>query len=395
MRVAMFTDTFCPQVNGVATSIATLSRELGRRGHQVTIFTPTSSRKLARDQRPFRSKNVTVVALRSVPLVLYPDFRISLLFLHTVMRHMYRFRPDVIHVHTPLTVGISGVVAARMLRIPLMGTNHVYLTEKNIDFFDSVYDSEVLKTTLARVTRRYMNLFYGRCTLLLTPSRELIVHMKHSGYRKRLEYCSNGIDIKKFRLLSGAEREAMKQQYGLRRRVVLHVGRLSDEKHVDEVIRAFARLRSRDDVSLLIVGDGPARSDLRRLCTQLGISHDVVFTGMIAHETLVESGVLSIADVFVTASTMESQGMVILEAMASGLPIVCVGEAGVTELIDGNGLLVPPHATDTLATSLQQVLSDDSLREKMAKKSLLLAKKYDIESIARHIADLYAELTAA
>jgi len=387
MRIAVFTDTFLPQINGVVTSILQFAEELGRRGHAVLIVTPKPRRKPA---TPYHAPGVSVVHVPSLPALVYPDFRLGMLGLKTTVEHMQAFDPDILHFHTPLPVGRYAVQAAKLMRKPLVGTNHIYLTKNNDSFLDFLSEAMPMRKSLSAFIMRYNKTFYDACDLRLVPSRRLIGELLAEGYATPMEYLPNGIQVDGIVQLNDVKRSDMKKKLGLKEKVVLHFGRISKEKNVDEVLRAFAQVRAkRKDVSLLLIGGGPALKSLQSLAKELDIAKDVVFTGPIPHRKLLAEGYLSLGDVFVTASRMENHSMVLLEAMAAGQPVVCYRDAGLEEVAEGCGLLVPAADVAALAEGIDAVLADPKRGEKMTEGSLRRAQEFSVTHLTDRLLELY------
>ncbi|MBI4091561.1 glycosyltransferase [candidate division WWE3 bacterium] len=387
MNIALFTDTFLPQINGIATSVANFAEELANRGHKVMVVAP-----YARGSGPkFHSEKVHLVYLPSVPLLVYPDFRIGVFSLPKVFKSLKAFNPDVIHVHTSMATGIDALITARMMKKPVVGTIHTYLTNPNYLNFIA---SRIVITTLSDFILSYCKFFFDACDEVLCPSKRLIDDLKKSGYKKRIKYLPNAVKAVKAESPSGSlsskKLARLREKLNVKGKVLLHVGRLSAEKRVDNVIKAFARVRKgREDLKLVIVGDGVSKLKLKELCIKLGVGQSVVFVGSIPHSELLSSGIFKIADIFVTASPMENQPMVVLEAMAFGLPLIGVSEAGMVELVKDNGYLVRDGNIEEMARRIEKVLSDDSLRVAMSKKSLERIEEFSIGKVTDRLESIY------
>lgn len=388
MNIAYFTDTFLPQVNGIATSIATFSRELGRRGHKVIIFMP----KFAADGRKqFRAENVHVVMLPSVPAPIPdPDYRISLFGLPKVLKILRSFQPDIIHFHTVITVGMDALLSAKMLKKPLVGTFHSYITTPD---YLAWIKSKFALAVVTDFALSYCRSFFDACDLRLAPSKMFIQELYDANYKKPIEYLPNAIDFTALRRLGRSDKQKLKARLHLKEKVILLFGRLSAEKSIDVVIRAFARVaQNQTDVSLLLIGDGPSRLELRDLAKKLHLDKRIIFTGYVDYSKLLSSGILSLGDIFMTASTMENQSMACLEAMSYGLPIVGVEAGGMTELVSANGYLVSQGDVEGLAAKAQEILTDDKLRKKMAQASITYAQKYSVEEVVDRLEKLYKKI---
>jgi 1,2-diacylglycerol 3-alpha-glucosyltransferase len=388
MRIAYFTDMFLPQANGVATSLGNFARELGRRGHHVLIFTP----KLDHIKREkFSAKNVSVISLPSLPSF-YTEMNLVVFGLPKALKYLREFNPDVIHLQTTTTIGIDAVLVAKLLKKPLVGSIHVYFT--NADFL-KFFRYKMATRLLNKIALRYINFLYKKCDLLLTPSRSLIEELEKKKFRKKVYYLPNGILLNVSTPLTSTQKSLFRKKYKLQNKVILHFGRLSYEKSIDTLLKSFQILRQRQkDVSLLIIGDGPAKESLVKLAHKLDIGKNVSFTGFIAHQTLLSSGLLNIADIFVTASQMEVNPMVVLEAMMFKLPIVGVKQAGLIELVSGNGYLVEPNNSNLLAESIEKILLNPKLKRDMGQESFEIVQKYTIDKTTSQLLSYYQELLA-
>ena len=238
----------------------------------------------------------------------------------------------------------------------------------------------------------YAYAFYGSCDVRIAPSRMLIEELRTSGYRKAITYLPNAVPVPRKKTLTAKERTALCKRYGLKGKIVLHVGRLSYEKSVDVVLKAFALLAKSktDESTLLIVGDGPHRKKLQALAKTLGISRRTVFTGFIPPSELLTSGLFSVSDVFVTASTMESQGMVAVEAMAFGVPIVAVAEGAIPEVVGEAGILVRKNAPKAIADAVKKLFADPRFSRQMAAKSLRRHRLYSLTTTTNKLLRVYA-----
>lgn len=376
MKIAFFTDNFLPQRDGVVTSVVNSAIELGKRGHQVMIVAPKPRKKPA---IPFLTKNITVNFVKSVPALVYPEYRLGMPIAPKMFKSLRAFSPDVIHFHTPWIMGHCAHYAARNTDAVLAGTNHIYLTKDNAQSLCIFPGAKLLEKHIAGIGSLYIRAFFDPCDIRFAPSKILIKGLQKSGYRKKFEYLPNGISLTDVRKLSLSDRAKLKKKYGVKKRVVLHFGRLAKEKSVDDLLKAFALLRKKmDDVSLLIIGDGPMRTSLERLAKKLGIQGDVIFAGSMTHDALLSSGIIGLGDCFATASRTENQPMVVLEAMCHGLPIVGCTSAGMPDLVTKNGLLARPGNIRDFAKKLQIVLTDAQKVKAMAKASLADCKKFSI-----------------
>lgn len=387
MKIAFFTDTFLPQINGVATALANQATELGARGNSVLIFTP----KLDGIKREkFKAKNVQVIHVPTVPAIFYPEFKLGVFGLPRVIQHLIRFKPDIIHLHTPLTVGMDAIMAAKFFKVPLVGTVHVYFAESGyLRWIKYKFAVKVVD----KAVQRYLSFMFNQCDLILAPSKMLVAELKGKHLKKPIDYLPNGVMFKKNQTLTAPEKATLKKKYGLKEKVVLHFGRLSHEKNVDLLIKSFHLLaKKHSNVSLLIIGDGPTKKRLVKLTKKLGLERAISFTGFINHQTLLSCGLLNVGDIFATASTMENNPMAVLEAEMNSLPIIGVKQAGLIELVSSNGFLVEPGNIESFADKMEEVLFDEKLTSKMGAESLKLIEPYSINNVVDKLLGFYNRL---
>lgn len=385
MRIAYFTDLFLPKIDGVVTSTINFAKELGRRGHQVLIFAPEPSKKI-----DFEAKNVEVFFLPSIPGLIYPEFRLGRGGIVKSHKKIKEFNPDIIHFQTPITIGTQGVVLAKLMGKPLVGSFHAFVTE---DEYLKLIKFKKVIPALKEFLLSLQKFYYRACDLAITPCFSLKKELSKDGFKNPIEVVHNGVDLKRITRLSPKQILKLKQKLGLGSKVVLHFGRLSEEKSIDILLRAAKLVIRKDpEVSFLLIGGGPSFKGLKALAGKLRISKQVKFTGVIGHDQLLSSGILSVAHLFATASKMENQPMAVLEAMASGLPVVGVRKAGLPELIKDNGFLAKPDDPEDLAEKILRVLIDERLGAKMKRASLKRAKEFSIEKSTDKLLALYQDL---
>ncbi len=390
MKIAYFSDTFLPHIGGIEVSLLNITSTLSKKGHQIIIFVP----KFKGKTKIYKlNKNTTVIPLSTLPVNINSQLKISIPELQKILNQLKKFNPDVIHFHTSLTIGFMAMLAAKIIKKPLIGTIHYFFTNSYyLEIGTNKFTTGIMKS-LYQLVYQYSCFIYGKCDLRLSPSKLLISELKHSGYKKSVKYLPNGILSEQHILPTEQKIKTIKQKYALKDKVVIHFGRLSREKKVEIVIQSFSLVsKNNPDASLLIIGDGPAKTSLQKLVVKLNLQNKVVFAGPIEHSQLISSGILGVADVFVTASPMETHPMVVLEAMSFGLPIVAAKESGVTELITDNGFLVKPGDIKSFAKKTSMLLSDEALNNKMRESSLKNSQEFSINKICNKLLNFYEEL---
>ena len=329
MRIALVTETFPPEVNGVAMTLGRMLAGLRERGHQVQLLRPRQSR----GEQPARRSGYEERLLPGLPMPGYAGLRFGLPATGTLVRLWRAWRPDVVHVATEGPLGWSAMRAARRLGLPLCSDFHT-----NFDHYSRHYGLGWLD----RAVGTYLRRFHNRGTATYVPSRELAARLAQEGYQG-VDVIARGVDCE---LFSPARRSAtLRGRWGLAAGTlaVLSVGRLAPEKNLPLVLRAFdAIAEKRPDARLVLVGDGPMRKSLERQ------RPDVVFAGLRRDQDLAAH--YASGDLFLFPSQTETYGNVTLEAMASGLPVVAYDYAAAGELIrpGENGLLAPFADADEL-----------------------------------------------
>ena len=257
MKIAVFTDTFAPTVNGVVNAVRNFDRALSARGHIVKVFTE------GRSPGASIMDGAEVYKYRAFTFLPYPDFEYSVDVIGPV-RDATRFKPDIVHAHTPFVMGYCAWRVARKFKLPLVGTFHTPVDEYVVYIAKR---SKMSQALLKKVAMAYQDWFYSRCDVIIVPAKSAAqyLHVKN----KRIEVVSNGIDLSRYSI---AGRKEFRDKYGLgTSSVIMHGGRLSFEKRPDGVIKAMPFvLKEVPDAKLVIVGKGPAKKSLETLVEKMG-----------------------------------------------------------------------------------------------------------------------------
>ena len=371
MRIALTTDSFVEGRGGVSTAVAALARSLRLRRHETMIYTAADP--------SHEELDLNVVGLRALRYERFPGGRAPLAPVRLV-RELAEFQPDVIHNHSMGTMGIQALVAARLLGIPILGTCHVLLAG-----FLRYAPISIEGLPLTEDTAwRYTVTFFNRFPQVTVPSRFMKEALLTHGLQAPVDVVSNGVDTSLFR--PGVE-VPTKHNF---QPTVIHVGRLSHEKRVGVLLRAFALLTQTNPESrLIIAGDGPEMSRLHDTAKRLGVLDRVQFVGHVPHDLL--PALYQRADIFVTASTIETQGLVVLEAMACGLPVVGVRAAALTDAVQDEvtGFLVPPNDAMAIAQALARLIAIPEMRMRMGREARKQAESQSLQFTAANYEILY------
>lgn len=380
----MFTDVFPPSVNGVSSSILLLSKELVRRGHFVKIFTPSIQKKERLSKKKLDGIEVSYCA--SVPSLIYPDIKLGIPFYPNTVYQLMKDDIDVVHFHTPLPMGADGILAAKLINKPIVGTFHTYFMEPEyLKVVGIDIKNKTLQDMVVKFGWRYANLYYNSADVVTTPTESTRKALVHYKIKRPTKAISNGIR------LPSLTREKLINHHQSRN--LLYVGRLSKEKNIDVLIKSFKLIHEKKpEYRLIIVGTGPAEEGLKKLALTENLEKSIIFRGKIPFEKLLDSDTYTDAAIFVSASTSETQGLSIIEGMSYGLPIVAVAKRGVPELVKDNGLLSPTASARDIAANILKILNNTTLAKKMSLASLKRADKYSIQTVTTQFELLYTKL---
>lgn len=376
MKIAVFTDSFLPNINGVVTSVVNSSKEMAKKGHKILIFTVKPKKCPKIDF----GKNIYIVRFSPLNIIKYPDFSLAAPNYLKCLRILKRFRPDIIHIHMPSPLGWCALMASKSLDIPVIGTYHTLLP----DFLEHTsLPKRITKSKTSRkLTWKYTNNFYNRCDVVTTPSAVMRKVLIKYGIKKPVIFISNGVNLARFHPINSRKDG----------KTILHVGRISYEKNIDVLIKSFRiLLKKKPDAKLLIAGKGPDMNNLKKITGKL-LNKSIMFLGQIEHNKL--AGLYSSADIFATASTVETEGLVILEAMACGQPIIGVNKLAIPYIVkhEKNGFIAHPYNEKEIADYMLKLLKDKNLRKKFGKESLRIVKDFSLDNIINKLEGIYKKL---
>ena len=381
LKIAFYTDTYLPAVDGVVTSILNSKEELERRGHEVYIFTSGDN-----GSKPMVEIERNVFAVPGVKFRKYPQYRLAVFpFLSSVK--LSQIKPDVMHAHTPFTMGLSALFNAKTSRIPVTGTFHTFFTDKRV-LDEYGMGSDLGRKMMIRYSWPYARFFYNRCNLVIAPSGT--VQRILSKHRIRnTAVVPNSVDMKRYNTSVNGDKLRKSIADDDRTKVVLYVGRMSKEKRIDILLKAAARMK-RENVRFVFAGTGPAMQHYQRMATRYGLRGRVRFAGFVDQAMLPKY--YAMADVFCTASTFETQGVVLLEAMASGKPVVGADSLAIKEVIKNgkNGEKFRPNDSRDCARKLEKVINNIASYKGMTDT----AKEYSVKNTTDRLLDVYRDLVA-
>ena len=385
MRIVYLTQSYPPMISGASLFAQQVAEAMAQRGHQVLVIAASDK------EQPYLviNENLTVLRLQSIHNPMRVGQRFLLYPRREVMKALHDFHPEVIHTHEPLQVGLLGIEYAKRARIPITLTIH------QLPSFIASYLPNLFKARTETVLWVYARWLSQKFTSIITPTQTISTLVtKMTGLQTNT--IGYGMDLRTFRpLLSCNEDIAIRQKWNLPPSVpiLLHVGRLDTDKRVERVIHAAAQTLNESDAHLLIIGDGTQKPALIKLCKSLGISDRVHFPGYISKEDGLPE-IYRIASLFTMASEIETQGIVLLEAAASGLPIVAVRATCIPEIVHHgmNGYLAESADLNGLSNAMSILLKDPQKAKLMGKASLTLAARHDLHYTNNAYEQLYGQM---
>ncbi len=410
MRIVIATAVYYPQVNGVAVFSHNLACGLAARGHEVLVICPSLDGKSHRESKD----GVQVQYLKSVDVKVYPDqvhkvpekkqiwgiewprlfyrhgLRASVFPSRKIAQVLDEFRPDIVHVQVSDPIGLSVVGWARRANVPVVTTEH---NQPEV-LTDSLKMPKFLKKGANGLLYAYFRNRQKKRDFVTMPTELAIKNLLSKGeIGVPIAAVSNGVNLGNFK--PGEAPEEIYEKYGISREapVVLYVGRVDSEKKVGVVVQAFFEVHKKvPKAKLVIVGDGVDRARLEVEVERRKMTEAVKFLGRVLPPDLYE--LYKIGDVFVTASEIETQGIVLIEAAAVGLPLIAVDAGAVAEVCqDGvNGILCKPGDARGVSKAIEKILTDEALRKKFAKKSLEIAHGHDFEKTLDQFINIYSRL---
>lgn len=379
-RILISTDTYPPDVNGAAYFTHRLATGLAARGNDVHVVCQSEAGPASADV----VDGVVVHRLRSAPLLVHPTMRVTVPT--RLDRLVADINPDVLHTQGHFVVGRAAIAAARRAGVPVVATNH-FMPD---NLFQFAHIPEKLRIKAGRLAWRDFSRVFNRADHITTPTPLAARLLSDQGFGREVEPVSCGIDLTRFHPRAEPKSWARRMFDLPDRPTVLFVGRLDEEKRLDELVRALPLVLNETDAQVALVGKGNQRDDLERLARSIGVSDRVFFLGFVPDENM--SQAFSAADVFAMPGVAELQSIATLEAMASGLPVVAADAMALPHLVDGNGYLFQPGDVVGLARHLTAVLADDGLRARLGKASRELALTHDDQSSLARFERIYDEV---
>lgn len=354
MKILFISDVYFPRINGVSTSIETFRHELRKLGHTVHLIAPDY-------QMPSSDESdILRVPSRRVPM----DPEDRFMSFKWVMQHLDKFRDeqyDIIHVQTPFVAHYLGLKLSKLLNIPCVETYHTFF-EEYLYHYVPLVPKRIMKLVATRFSRHQGNSLHG----MVVPSHPMLSVLKNYGITTHAEVIPTGIEPESF--IPG-DRESFRARYGIpqHRPVLLFVGRVAHEKNIGFLLQVVKQVRiSIPDILFVVAGEGPAREHLEKDAKELGLGDNAMFIGYLDRHTELNSCYRS-ADIFIFSSRTETQGLVLLEAMAQGVPVVSTAELGTRDvLMEGQGVWIAKEEVADFSEKIIRMMGDENARKALS-----------------------------
>ncbi|MEB3266152.1 MAG: glycosyltransferase family 1 protein [Cyanobacteriota bacterium] len=368
MKIAFFTETFLPKVDGIVTRLTRTIEHLVAAGDEVLVVCPEGA--------PAHHAGARVVGVPAMPLPLYPELKLALPR-PAVSEALDGFRPDLVHVVNPAVLGVGGIWLARTRGLPLVASYHTHLPK-----YLEHYGMGMLEPLLWELLKAAHN----QALLNLCTSTAMVEELSRKGIQHTALW-QRGVDTELFRpsLRSPAMRERLHGGHADTGHLLLYIGRLSAEKQIERIRPV---LEAMPQASLALVGDGPHRQQLERVFEGTATT----FVGYLAGEEL--AAAYASADAFLFPSSTETLGLVLLEAMAAGCPVVGANRGGIPDIVtDGdNGCLYDPDQSHSLEAAVARLLGDASQRQHLRQAARLEAERWGWAAATEQLRGYYRQV---
>jgi 1,2-diacylglycerol 3-alpha-glucosyltransferase len=389
MKIALFTDTWHPQVNGVVSYLDSVLPRIAK-GNEVVLFVPGDCKRI---ESSVGADGVKTYCVPAAPFPYYEGYRMSGMCAYQLSKILKREKPDVVHAHAPVLLGLQGLVAAKRRGIPVVATYHTHFPDYLPYLLDGRFPGFV--RLLGRTTVKGLIRFVFSLTeRTIAPTNELAAELRAYGV-KNVVVIPNGIDLGRLRA-TDAQKAAFMRKYRIPagKKIILYVGRLGFEKRLEVLLAALPKLKS-GGWFLVVVGSGPQQEAYRQEADAFGLARNSRFTGLVTGRELCAA--YACADVFASPSDSETFGLTFIEAMSFGVPVVGANKLGPREIVRNgvNGFLVRPGDSAGMARRMDGLLSDRRLRERLGAGARATAAGFSIERSAEATLRLYGQVIGA
>ncbi len=386
MRIGIFTESYPPLVNGVSTSILMLQRALEKEGHEVFIVT------VGTDKLKYSiENNGKILRLPSINIAHLYDYKITSIYPIKAINLIKKMNLDVIHTNIEFTIGMFARVVSVKLGIPLVHTYHT----KWEDYTHYITKNNWVLDKISKEAVKYLSVFFGDTTAteLIVPTKKIYDLFKDKyKVKKNIHIVPTGIETDKFYKENFNQKDInkLKKELGIKRKdyVILTISRIAKEKSIDRLmINQKKLLEKYPNLKLLIVGDGPDLDKLKEFAKELGIDKTTIFPGKIPLKNI--PIYYQLGDIFVTASTTETQGLTVIEAMSSSLPVVAVEDESFKNSVVDNLNGFKFNTDEEYISYISKIYEDKELYERLSNQARILSDDFSSDYFAKKVLKVY------
>lgn len=378
MKIGMFINYYTPSKGGMETSVINLCDGLKKCGHETFVFAPEYPDWEDKEKNIYRYKSVRF-KYGGYAYVIPVTF-----FTKKIDSIVEGLKLDVIHSHQPYSLGEEALDFSKKLNLPLVFTYHIKY--EDYSHYIPFVPEKIARKYIKKVTTTYSN----KCDAVIAPSTAIKNLLLENGVKSRIEIVPSGIDIGYFSHDKGM-RNKIREKYkiGPQDVVLVTASRLTEEKNIKFMVEAFVKVKkSFQNAKFFIVGDGSIKKELEETAKNLNVENDIIFPGLLSKEEIVNF--YQAGDIFVFSSLTETQGLVAVEAMASGLPVVAIKASGIEDMVEsGKDGFLTSAETEDFSQSILKLATDGGLRRKMAEQAKIDSGKFSIDLWIKKICNLY------
>jgi len=383
LRILMISDVYFPRINGVSTSIKTFRTKLIAQGHEVTLITP--------EYGPYDRSDSQLLRIPARVVPMDPEDRLmKASSIYALENRLRDDRYDLIHIQTPFVAHRVGVRLAHRLGIPVIESYHTYFEEYLYHYFPFL-PKTFMRFAARWFTRRQCN----EVDALVVPSEAMLEVLRDYDVTRQMEIIPTGIEDR-YLGWPGTTHFRTDHKIPQDQPVLVHIGRVAHEKNIDFLFKVLLQVRrTLPDVLLVIAGEGPALEHLKTLACNLKLEDNLLFVGYLDRDTTLLECYLA-GNAFIFASRTETQGLVLLEAMALGVPVVSTAVMGTRDILKPQkGALVAEEDTQDFANNIVTLLQDSDLQQKLGTEARAYARTWSADEMALRMSDFYEQIIAA
>lgn len=387
MKILIASESYYPNISGVAVFAHNLARKMAQRGHEVYVIAPSPKFNEYEEE----VDGIKIFRLLSKVNRFRKGYFVSRWPFKKVRQIIDQIKPDVVHLQDPALISLATLQKARKMHVPIVVTNHFSL-EYVVSYLPSL---RILHPLIFLALKTYLGWFYNHCNLLTCPTQVVAKKFLHARLKTKVEVISNGIDLSRFMPYYGDSLSLRKKfKIPFQFPLVLFVGRLDVDKDLKTLVKAIPYVLRKTKAHFVIVGEGKEKIILRDLAKELGIRKNITFIDFIPYDNELLPKIYQASTVFVNPCPSETQSIVVLEAQATALPNVLANDGALPELVENgvNGLLFESGNEVDLANKIIKILKDENLAQKFGERSLEKLEAHLVDKSHNRFEKIYLKL---